>query len=73
MKLLNKAYPPIFQVGYVPPAYAAAVSAIARERAILGNKFISWAAAEKICYIPIQGFATPIFYYKMLKRENESE
>ena len=66
--LLNKAYKRIFQVGYIPPAYAAAVSALARDRAILGNRFISWAEAEKICYIPIQGFATPIFYYKMLKR-----
>merc|ERR1719208_272550 len=46
------------KVGYMPPAYSAAVSAI---------------AAEKACYIPIGFFVTPSFYYKMLKNTSELE
>jgi len=61
------------KVGYMPPAYSAAVSAIAAEKAAEGKRFASWAAAEKVCYIPIGFFVTPSFYYKMLKNTSELE
>lgn len=57
----------------MPPAYTAAVSAIAAEKAAEGNRFASWAAAEKTCYMPIVYFTTPSFYYKMLKTTSESD
>ncbi len=53
----------------MPPAYAAAVSALARDKARVGKRFLSWEAAEKKCYIPIVFFTTPMFYYKMLKNQ----
>ena len=57
----------------MPPAYTAAVSAIAAEKAAEGNRFASWAAAEKTCYMPITYFTTPSLYYKMLKTTSESD
>ena len=51
----------------MPAAYASAVAAVAADKAAVGKKFLSWAAAEKICYIPPMCFVTPVFYYKMLK------
>ena len=57
----------------MPPAYASAVAAIAADKSAIGKGFPSWAAAEKKCHIPIQVFGTPIFYHRMLKKEEDSE
>ena len=57
----------------MPPAYASAVAAIAADKAAVGNRFLSWAAAEKSCHIPIQHFTSPVFYYKMFKPEDDLE
>ena len=57
----------------MPPAYASAVAAIAADKAAVGKRFLSWAAAEKLCYIPIQYFTIPIFYYKMFKSKDDLE
>ena len=57
----------------MPPAYSAAVAAVAADKAAKSKKFASWAAAEKICYIPAVCFVTPVFYYKMLKDEHKLE
>ena len=53
----------------MPPAYASAVAAIAADKAAVGKRFLSWAAAEKACHIPIEHFTSPAFYYKMFKSE----
>ena len=57
----------------MPPAYASAVAAIAADKSAIGKGFPSWAAAEKKCHVPIQFFGTPIFYHRMLKKEEDSE
>lgn len=61
------------KVGYMPPAYASAVAAVAADKSAIGKGFPSWAAAEKKCHAPIQFFGTPIFYHKMLKVEEDPE
>jgi len=58
------------KVGYMPPAYTAAVSAIAAEKEAEG-RLLSWAVADKTCYMPISFFTTPSFYYRMLKSTSE--
>ena len=57
----------------MPPAYTAAVSALAADKAAEGKRFASWAAADKKCHIPIMFFSAPAFYYKMLKTTLDSE
>ena len=57
----------------MPPAYTAAVSALAADKASEGKRFASWAAADKKCHIPIMFFSAPAFYYKMLKTTLDSE
>ena len=57
----------------MPPAYASAVAAIAADKSAIGKGFPSWVAAEKKCHAPIHVFGSPIFYYKMLKIEEDPE
>ena len=55
----------------MPPAYAAAVAALADDKAsAVGKGLASWAEPQKLCYMPKDGFITPSFYHMMFKEDS---